>query len=385
MVKSSSEVQKKGELSLYFHIPFCTHKCHYCHFYVLPDKETYKDQLLESFKEEWTLRLPEIAGRPIVSVYFGGGTPYLFGPKRLSEILDLVKQESLAPEAEITLEANPENIESHIIQEYAKAGINRVSLGIQSLTSSHLATLTRFHTVQKAIDSIHHIKEAGISNISIDLMYDLPHQTVEEWSETLDKAVKLPITHISLYNLTIEPHTVFYKYRESLKRTLPSDDASTSMYQIAHHKLTEEGFNHYEISAYAKDGMVANHNIGYWIGREFLGFGPSAFSYMDGQRFRNIANLHRYSKLLKAGEFPIDFVDDLDVNERKKELLAVNLRVLEGLDLRKFQNAHGSLEKETQDCLLNLEKEGFIDRTQHLLRLTERGILFYDTVASELI
>lgn len=385
MVKSPFRVPKADELSLYFHIPFCTHKCHYCHFYVVPDKESYKDQLLEDFKLEWKLRLNEIQNRTIVSVYFGGGTPYLFGPARIAEVLRFIREQNLSPDAEITLEANPENVQTKEICEYANAGINRVSLGVQSLSPEHLATLSRLHSADKAIESIMIVKDAGISNISIDLMYDLPNQTVDDWKKTLDLALTLPITHISLYNLTIEPHTVFYKYREKIRPNLPSDEESTAMYKIANEKLCAAGFDHYEISAYAKNGMIARHNIGYWIGREFLGFGPSAFSYMKRQRFSNIANLHRYSKLLRAGQLPIDYLEELDSDERRRELLAVNLRVLSGVDLNEFQVLNGPLEKETEKVLRNLQEQDFLILQDSVLNLTEHGVLFYDTIASEII
>lgn len=385
MVNSPIREPKADELSLYFHIPFCTHKCHYCHFYVVPDKEIYKDQLLEDFKHEWNLRLDEIKNRKIVSVYFGGGTPYLFGPERIKEVLRFIKEQNLISDAEITLEANPEDVQAKVMQDYVKAGVNRVSLGVQSLSAEHLVTLSRLHSADKAIESILTVRDAGITNISIDLMYDLPNQTFEDWKRTLDLALTLPISHISLYNLTIEPHTVFYKYREKIRPNLPTDEESTAMYRIANDKLSAAGFSHYEISAYAKNGMIARHNVGYWIGREFLGFGPSAFSYMNRQRFSNIANLHRYSKLVRSGQLPLDYQENLDENERRRELLAVNLRVLSGVNLQVFQELNGPLEKETEKVLRNLQEQEFLISQDSVLSLTEHGILFYDTIASEII
>jgi len=203
----------KTDISLYFHIPFCTRKCDYCHFYVLPDKEPWKVQLMEGLLLEWQRQLPLLQNKNIVSIYFGGGTPSLLGPERVATILEWIQETCpfSLQHTEITLEANPENVTLPLMQAYAAAGINRISLGIQTLSDSLLATLTRQHNAQRAIDAVWLTSQAGVKNISIDLMYDLPGQDLSSWEKTLSEAIKLPITHLSLYNLTLEPHTVFFK------------------------------------------------------------------------------------------------------------------------------------------------------------------------------
>ncbi len=375
------------EVSLYFHIPFCTRKCSYCHFYVLPDKEKSKDELLEGFTLEWKRRLPALRGKTISTIYFGGGTPFLFGPDRIQSVLNFVKQDmpltSLDPE--ITLEANPENVTLSLMKEYRDAGINRISLGIQTLDARLLKVLGRLHQPDTALQAVHLTAEAGIKNISVDLMYDLPNQTLEDWEVTLQAVKDLPITHLSLYNLTIEPHTIFFKQREILAKLLPDEQTSLQMYQRAVQVMEAHGLAQYEISAFAKPGHHSRHNVGYWTARPFLGFGPSAFSYWEGKRFRNIAHLKKYCDLLKLNHFPVDFEEQLDTQATLRELLAIQMRLKSGVDLHIFGQRHGKLDEETWVVLSELEKEGFVERKENVVRLTNRGVLFYDTVASELI
>ncbi|MBA3815430.1 MAG: radical SAM family heme chaperone HemW, partial [Parachlamydiaceae bacterium] len=372
---------------LYFHIPFCSKKCSYCHFYVLPDKEPLKLQLMEGFERELALLLEQLKGKRLVSIYFGGGTPALFGAKPLATLLATIYSYIPfdAKNIEITLEANPENITEQLIREYAAAGVNRVSIGVQTLDNDLLIRLGRIHNATKAIDAINMTHQAGIDNISIDLMYDIPGQTLHSWQTTLQSIPQLPITHLSLYNLTIEPHTVFFKYQESLRKELPDAESSAEMYRMAVDQMNACGLLQYEISAFAKNNLYSRHNVGYWTGRPFLGVGPSAFSYWEGRRFRNVANLSRYLKSLQEGNLPIDFDEKLEKEEHQRELLAIALRLLQGVDLCDFQLAHGILSKELIEILKNLEKDEFIVKNGNILTLSTKGILFYDTVAVDII
>lgn len=380
-------VPQEGEFGLYFHIPFCNKKCDYCHFYVIPNKDDFKLQLMEGLRLEWQKRLPAIQGKRLVSVYFGGGTPFLLGPEFTSEILGWV-QESFPfaiHRPEVTMEANPENITYDLMRAYALAGINRVSIGVQSLDDSLLVGLTRQHSAQHAADTVRISADAGISNISIDLMYDLPHQTLGMWEKTLVESTKLPITHLSLYNLTIEPHTAFHKYRKRLEPFLPPEETSAQMYVMAKEVLEESGLKQYEISAFAREGKFSIHNTGYWMARPFLGLGPSAFSYWEGKRFRNVANLSKYLRALKSDESPVDFDEELSPEARRRELLFVQLRLRQGVDIRAFESRHGHLEQETKETLSKLTGEGFFEQNGNVIALTWQGMLFYDTVAADLI
>lgn len=373
--------------SLYFHIPFCTHKCGYCHFYVLPDKDPFKKILMEGLEKEWLLRVPQLRSKEIVSIYFGGGTPSLLGAEYIHHILQWIQRDiGYNPSAaEITLEANPENITPQLMYEYAQAGINRVSIGIQTLSDVLLKKLERQHGAQKAIDAVLHTEAAGLKNITIDLMYDLPNQTLDIWEETLTKVRELPIKHLSLYNLTIEPHTTFFKQRDQLQKIVPDPETSLLMYKMAQEMLAERHLYQYEISAFAHEGFQSRHNTGYWTARPFLGFGPSAFSYWEGARFRNVPNLNRYAQQLKEGIFPVDFEEKLDPQASLRELLAIRLRMIQGVDLAAFEKAHGLLADETLNNIENLKKKGYIEQTGNNIHLTQQGILFYDTVAVELV
>ena len=392
------------DVSLYFHIPFCSKKCPYCHFFVLPDKTSFKEQFLQSIALEWKLRLPQLAGKKIVSIYFGGGTPSRLSPEQLATLLTPVLTSGLEidPRCEITLEANPEDVTETLLSDYRRIGINRLSLGIQSLDDAQLNILDRQHSAQKGIDAILSAEQAGFKNISIDLMYDIPHQDLSVWLSTLRRLSQLPITHLSLYNLTFEPHTVFFKRKQELTPHLPTDEQSLKLLQEAIHAIESVGLNRYEISAFARPGMHSRHNTGYWTGRPFLGFGPSAFSYWEGKRFRNIAHLNRYTTSLN-GAFPIDFEERLAYPHDLAELFAIRLRLKEGIDLAFFEQSHGAIPHEFRQRLDHLAQKGWLyretavpagqgrgQRTGHeresgVYSLTPEGMLFYDSVAIELI
>lgn len=365
-----------SEYSVYVHIPLCTRKCDYCHFYVVPNKESYRDLLLEGIQLEWDVYRPHFYERRLKSIYFGGGTPSLLGALSIGRILKMFPE---LPN-EITLEANPENLSGQLAKEFADAGINRLSIGIQSLDNQQLSLLTRGHSAEKAMDAVEAAYAAGIENISIDLMYDIPGQTLESWKKTLQLASHLPITHLSLYNLTIEPHTVFFKKKEKLKSSLPSDETSALMYQAAVETLSASGFKQYEISAFSKPNRQSIHNTGYWTGREFIGLGPSAFSYWNGSRFRNIARLHHWHRALIHGDSPVDYTESLSPEAALREQLAIRLRLLEGIKLNDF-----AIDHETLQGIDRMIASGFLALERGILHLTDQGVLFYDTVAAEII
>jgi oxygen-independent coproporphyrinogen-3 oxidase len=357
--------------SLYFHIPFCTRKCPYCHFYVIPNRLSYHTLLGEALDLEWNRQQPLLQNRAIPSIYFGGGTPTLF--PGIGALLSRILRPA---DCEITIEANPEEATFELFETLRHWGINRLSLGVQSLDDRSLQTLERIHTAQKARQAIFLAEKAGFRNISIDLMYDLPGQTEESWRYTLDQLPSLPIQHLSLYNLTIEPHTPFYKRRVQT----PDGHLSLRLLTAALDTLEKIGLRRYEISAFAKPGYESRHNLGYWTGRPFLGLGPSAFSYWEGERFRNIANLHRYARLLRQNQSPIDFRERLSAPAQAKELLSIRLRTKEGAHLPDY-----ALPPETHATIAKLKDTGLLAQAGQQVRLTERGMLFYDSVAVELI
>ena len=377
----------KEPVSLYIHVPFCSKKCPYCHFFILPDSKENQTFFLEHLQKEWLIRSPLLQDKEIVSIYFGGGTPSLLPAESIEMILSWIKSgpAPLSSHCEITLEANPEKTEKNLMQDFFKAGINRVSLGVQSFDDSLLKLLGRTHDSHAAKKAVEAVYEAGITNISIDLMYELPFQTVLQWEKSVQEAIKLPITHLSLYNLTFEPGTVFYKKQKTLSKNLPSQEEAVAMLNIATSLFPTAGLNRYEISAFAKNNLFSVHNIGYWTARPFIGLGPSAFSYFHNRRFRNIPHLKKWAEQITQGILPEDFEETLDLASRQKELLAVELRLLQGVDFPSFIQKHSPPSKELEQSIQKNIQNGYLQFSGPILSLTKQGLLFYDSVAEELI
>jgi oxygen-independent coproporphyrinogen-3 oxidase len=369
-------------LGLYFHVPFCTKKCGYCHFFVLPDAPDQHSLYVAAIRKELALYQETLKSRPIYSIYFGGGTPSLLNPSAFEQILSDI---SYDPHIEITLEANPELLTLEKLRSFRALGINRLSIGAQSFDNHLLTLLGRTHKADETLKALDNAVRAGFENISIDLMYDLPEQTLTHWENTLAIAQSLPITHLSLYNLQIEEGTVFYKKRATLAKQMPDPDASLAMYLTARERLAEAGLNAYEISAFAKPGFYSRHNTSYWTARPFLGLGPSAFSYENGTRYKNCSHFGKYQSLLDQKILPNDFSETLPPDARIRELLAIELRLVQGIDPDAFQKRHGSFDTETIATLQSLSKKGWLTESQGRIRMSDQGILFYDSVASELI
>lgn len=377
----------KRDVGLYFHIPFCSKKCPYCHFFVVPDTHQLKKPFVNALLREWKMRAGALEGMRIVSIYFGGGTPTKLPPSDYAALIEALRASSIefASECEITLEANPEDITLERMREYKAAGINRVSMGVQSLQPSELITLGRGHSPERSLEAVAEIHAAGITNISIDLMFELPGQTLLSWKKTLQKLSTLPITHLSLYNLTIEPHTLFHKQQKALQPHLPSDEERLKMLEHAVAYLPTIGLERYEISAFARNGALSRHNTGYWLGRPFLGFGPSAFSYFSGERFSNFSHYNRYLQAIEENLLPTEFKEKLPYPRNVQELFAVQLRLCKGVDMGEFAAAFGPLPEECRGSIQSLVLKGWLEREGPLVRLTSQGQLFYDSVATELI
>lgn len=359
--------------SLYIHVPFCRKKCPYCHFFVVK----FDENKIDAFTD---LLIKEIQSKefdePLHSIYFGGGTPYLLGPKNVEKILSLFSSCK-----EISLEANPEDVDLATMKGYKEVGINRVSIGVQSFDDALLKILGRNHSGEKARQGVIDTYTSGIENITIDLMYDIPTQTRKQFQESLDVCSLLPISHLSLYNLTIEPFTPFKKKEKALEILRPSSKDSTLMLDDAIKTLKAMGLHRYEISAFAKKGKESIHNTGYWKGTPFHGVGPSAFSYIDGARFQNVCNMRVYAEKVRQGEDPVAFYEKLDPRASQRELLMTGIRMLCGVEKRFFEETL----LERKESIEALVKEGYLKETSKRLSLTKKGLLFYDDVASDLI
>ncbi len=349
---------------------------------MLPNNISVHQEFVQTLLLEWNLKKNLLANRTIKSIYFGGGTPALLAPHFFEQILSHIPHD---PSIEITLEANPENLTFELLQGFKKAGINRLSIGAQSFDDELLKILSRTHDSKATLQALEWAETAGFDNITIDLMYDLPTQTEAMWIKTLRTAIQQPITHLSLYNLTIEPETVFFKKRKTLTPKLPSPDSSLIMYNAALEILPQGNLLPYEISAFAKPGRHSQHNVGYWTAREFLGLGPSAYSYWNKNRFRNVPHFGKYQKAIAAGLDPKEESDALSDEERKRELLAVEIRLRQGVDLDLFQQRHGKLPPSIYKEIDQLIAKDWIKKLENRIKLTQQGILFYDSVAVELI
>jgi oxygen-independent coproporphyrinogen-3 oxidase len=291
----------------------------------------------------------------------------------------------VASDCEVTLEANPEDMTLSLACQLLSAGINRISIGVQSFNDQELVLLGRTHNASRATEAIEAVHRAGIDNITIDLMYELPGQTLNRWESTLRALSDLPITHLSLYNLTFEPQTVFFKHQSQLLPQLPPAEERLQMLQQAVQALEAIGLKRYEISAFAQPGRHSRHNTGYWIGRPFFGFGPSAFSYWEKRRFSNSSNFNKYLNLMNQGCFPVDFEEQLPHPRDLQELFAIRLRLLEGVDLKQFAELYGALPASIEKALCTLIEKGWIEQERDFVRLTASGQLFYDSVAMEII
>ncbi|NGX63772.1 MAG: Oxygen-independent coproporphyrinogen-III oxidase-like protein YqeR [Candidatus Anoxychlamydiales bacterium] len=367
------------DLSLYFHIPFCKKKCPYCHFYNIYYKTDLEKKYLKAIKIHLNDLKNILQKSNIVSIYFGGGTPSLLSVNTIEDILNIVNPKS---NIEITIEINPEDFSKEKIKALKALNVNRASVGVQSFDDNLLKILQRRHSAKKAKEVILDIYKCGIENISIDLMYDVIGQDILSFQKTLDEVNLLDITHISLYNLTFEKGTLFYKNRKILEKEVPKETLSLELLNLATSSFEKLGFKRYEISAFAKKGFESFHNLGYWQARDFLGFGPSAFSYFGEKRFQNVCNLQKYIEALDSKKTVVDFEEKLKYPHNINELLAIHLRIVNGIDIIEFEKKNGSIPTKTLKKLKNSE---FIAFDKNHIRLNEKGLLFYDTLASELI
>ncbi|MFP4516506.1 MAG: radical SAM family heme chaperone HemW [Desulfovibrionales bacterium] len=366
---------------LYIHFPFCRTKCGYCGFFSLPYSEV-------SCREYFDLLLQEIAHRakmverPVKSVYIGGGTPSLLGADRLEMLLQsLFTSFEMTPEPEVTLEVNPESaLKTGVLNRAARTGVTRLSLGVQSLDNADLARLGRIHSREEAIRSYRLARECGFSNINLDLIWALPGQTLSSWCRILEEAMFLGPEHLSCYGLTIEPDTVFAAKFDAGSLDLPPEDVQSGMFLEGSRLLREQGFVHYEISSFCRPGFASRHNMGYWSGEEYLGFGPGAVSTFGDKRWETPAHLLEYGSWVTNGlpDLPGEI---LTPSIRIAEQIMLALRTSQGLDLHKYTALSGKdLLQEHQQLISMLLQQQLIELGNGFLCLTEKGMLVSNSV-----
>ncbi len=322
-------------------------------------------------------RMQSLETPPVFNtLYFGGGTPSAIPPKQLDRILTSAKN-AIAPDAEITAEANPND--HRYFDKLYEHGINRLSLGVQAFTDRALKALGRFHTALDATAAFQAARGAGLKNISIDLMYGAPEQTLEEWVTSIQRAIDLGPEHISVYGLTIEPQTNFARRFQKGKLVVPPETDQAEMYMYAIDQLEAAGYAHYEISNFARPGFASRHNLNYWHDRPYLGVGLSAHSYLDNRRFWNVRDLTTYMQHIEATGFAVEREEQLTPTQHLLERIMLGLRQRRGL--RADFLSHPKIHKQ----YIAMTNQHLLERTDNRVRLTRRGLLFADLVCTELV
>ncbi len=369
--------------AIYFHIPFCKQACHYCNFHFSTSLQGMA-AMSEALLREMELRTAEHS-IPAASVYFGGGTPSLLPAGDLAQLLAKTRQVfGILPDAEITLEANPDDLSPEKLRQLRQLGINRLSIGIQSFHEAHLRRMNRAHNAQEALACVTWAQQAGFDNISIDLIYALPAENHSLWEQDLQTAIHLGVTHISAYCLTIEEGTAFGNWLKKGRIQSVDDEFAARQFEIMTERLTAAGFEHYEISNFARPGYYSRHNSNYWKKGTYIGIGPSAHSYNGTQRSYNVANNAKYIKAILSGQLPAE-TEMLTRRDHINEYLMTSLRTQWGADLQWLSTAYGyDLMASQSDYLLRLTASGQAFIKDNQLILTNKGRLLADSIALEL-
>lgn len=403
-------MMNKKNLEIYVHIPFCARKCAYCDFLSFPGNQQmqreYTDQLLEEIVQQ-SARAEEYQ---VTSVFIGGGTPSILNVVDMNAILSSLKERfEILPDAEITMEINPGTVTGEALSSYRSAGVNRISMGLQSADDKELEYLGRIHTYGEFLKSFQQVRMAGFDNVNVDLISAIPGQTLESWKNTLKKVTMLKPEHISAYSLIVEEGTPFYdRYGEHVEMgdysmsteerrrlmslpDLPEEEAEREMYYRTQEFLKEQGYERYEISNYSKKGYECRHNIGYWTGREYLGLGLGASSYMNGCRFHNTTNFKEYCKAELNQEEIFQSVlrqefERLTIEEKMEEYMFLGLRMMQGVSSRGFISNFGQNMRNVYGPVLDhMVKSGLMEWKDGYYRLTLRGIDFSNYVMSQFL
>ena len=378
--------KKKTPLGIYIHVPFCRSKCQYCDFYSLTQKDDrlmdgYLDAICDHIRETG----PQTPSHRVDTIYFGGGTPSFFGADGMAAILTTLRRNfDVAADAEITFEANPDSVSPRLLRKLRSEGFNRVSLGIQCDDDVILEKIGRPHNYEQAVSAVEKIRKAGFKNLSLDLIYGLPGQTLEGWQQTLRNVMELKPEHLSCYGLKVEEGTPLYTCREFMN--LPDDDLQADMYLAAVEILRSKGYRQYEISNFCKRNNESKHNLKYWSGGEYLGFGPDASSDFAGKRFKIIRDLRGYIDGIHNGGQVLEDIQDVPKRERAGEYLMMRLRTTMGINQeeyeKKFLLPFGPLEKALEE---SRQRGHALKMDGGRWRLTPEGFLLSNSIISDLL
>lgn len=381
----SRRIDKKP-LGIYVHIPFCKSKCQYCDFYSLACKD---DNLMDSYLDAVCAHIKEAGSLApnykVDTIYFGGGTPSYFGGDAIAIIMTAIRRcFDVTGDAEITFEANPDSVTDKLLHRMRAEGFNRVSLGVQDNHDAMLKKLGRPHTYAQTVAAFQKIRKAGFRNVSLDLMYGLPGQTLTEWQETLNDVLRMNPEHCSCYGLKVEEGTPFYDMKDVLN--LPDDDTQADMYLAAVEILRDRGFRQYEVSNFARKGLYSRHNYKYWTGGEYLGFGPSASSDFAGKRFTMVRDLQAYIQGIQTGGNIMEDVQEIPLRERAGEYLMLRLRTTAGILAEEYERTFMLPFKPLEEVLLKHRVYYQTAQSEDgRWYLTPRGFLVSNDIISDLL
>ncbi len=366
---------------LYVHIPFCQTKCPYCGFFSVTDLSSVDEFLKALDLEMETVRhtFPKFD-----TLYIGGGSPSALSPRRFRELMNAINENfHILPQAEITVEVNPDDGDDSFSEAWQSSGVNRIIIGVQSFTPSALSFLRRRHSADEAVKAIQRAKRAGFRNIGIDLIYGIPGQTFREWLDTLGQALAFSPEHLSCYELTIEPHTPLARQQARRKISFPGKRRRYELFMATAEELEKAGYFHYEVSNFARSSQwTSRHNQKYWDHTEYLGLGPSAHSFSQNRRWWNTASLSDYTMKLKTRQSPIEGRETLSLEQRRLEAIALAFRTKKGLDFSDFfRKYYWDVGKEKRPMLLRLADEGFLTIEDNRVFPTRRGLAVADWLA----
>ena len=386
-------MNKKQELGIYIHIPFCAKKCYYCDFVSYPNMKEKQKEYVEALKKE--IKSYDLQNYNITTIYIGGGTPSYIESKYIVEVLEYIKSKLNANETkfenmEITIEVNPGTVTKEKLLDYKKVGINRLSIGLQSTNDRLLRQIGRIHKYQDFLQTYNLARNVGFTNINIDLMLGLPNQSIKDLKESIEKVISLQPEHVSIYSLIVEEGTKLYKQIETGELELPEEELERKMYWYTKSKLELAGYKHYEISNYAKPKRESKHNSNCWEQKQYIGIGASAHSYLDNVRYCNVSNLKEYISNMENVE--TDFEEKYIVNERqnledrKNEFMLLGLRKIDGVSISMFKEKY--VENpifKYRDSLEKLVNEGLVLIDGDMIKLTNKGLDLANIVWEEFI
>ena len=370
---------------IYIHIPFCKRRCIYCDFFSTTQSEK-KAEYVHALVRELEMRKDYLGNEEIETIYLGGGTPSQLSQEELEEIFaHIYKVYKVTPDAEITLEANPDDLTPEYVSMLRTLPFNRISMGIQTFQEETLKLLHRRHTAQQAIEAFIRCREAGFQNISIDLMYGLPGETLETWEQDLQQAIALHPEHISAYHLIYEEGTSLWNLREQNKVEEAEEELSLTLFKTLIERLTKAGYQHYEISNFCLPGLHSRHNSSYWTGKKYLGCGPSAHSFDGTSRQWNVSSLDKYLEGIRTDQLDFE-IEDLDLYTRYNDFVITSIRTCWGMPLSQLRTNYG--ETLYNYCLRMAKphiRQGVLEIKEDTLKLTSEGIFISDGIMSDLL